>query len=147
MRKVTSRRINKGETTMTNEELLKKAKEGLEKAYTPYSNFQVGAALLTEDGKVFSGCNIENASYGAAICAERTAMVKAISEGYTKFSKIAVVSAGGAYTYPCGICRQFMSEFMLEGKVVLEDKEKGIREHSLSELLPEAFTRKDVFNE
>lgn len=138
---------DKGDKEMTNEELLKKAKEGLSKAYTPYSNFQVGAALLSEEGKVFVGCNIENASYGATICAERTAMVKAISEGYTKFSKIAVVSNGGAYTYPCGICRQFMSEFMLDGKVILEDKEKGILEHSLSDLLPAAFTRKDVFNE
>ena len=132
---------------MSNEELLKKAKEGLANAYTPYSDFQVGAALLTEDGKVFTGCNIENASYGATICAERTAMVKAVSEGYTKFSKIAVVSTGGAYTYPCGICRQFMSEFMLDGKVIVEDKVEGIKEYSLSELLPEAFTRKDVFDE
>lgn len=132
---------------MTNEELLKKAKEGLKNAYTPYSNFQVGAALLTEDGKVFTGCNIENASYGATICAERTAMVKAISEGNMKFTKIAVVSTGGDYTYPCGICRQFMSEFMLDGKVVVEDKGEGIIEHSLSDLLPKAFTRKDVFHE
>lgn len=132
---------------MTNEELLIKAKEGLKNAYTPYSDFQVGAALLTEDGKVFTGCNIENASFGATICAERTAMVKAISEGYRNFNKIAVVSAGGAYTYPCGICRQFMSEFMLDGKVILEDKEKGTLEHSLSELLPGAFTRKDVIHD
>lgn len=132
---------------MTNEELLAKAKEGMKHSYAPYSNFNVGAAVLCKDGTVFTGCNIENASYGAAICAERTAMTKAVSEGYTEFEKIAIVCSAGTYAYPCGICRQFMSEFMLEGKVVLEDKTEGIREFSLNELLPGAFTRKDLFHE
>lgn len=132
---------------MTNEELLSKAKEGMKHSYAPYSNFNVGAAILCKDGTVFTGCNIENASYGAAICAERTAMTKAVSEGYTEFEKIAIVCSAGTYAYPCGICRQFMSEFMLEGKVVLEDKTEGIREFSLNELLPGAFTRKDLFHE
>lgn len=132
---------------MTNEELLAKAKEGMKHSYAPYSNFNVGAAVLCKDGTVFTGCNIENASYGAAICAERTAMTKAVSEGYTEFEKIAIVCSAGTYAYPCGICRQFMSEFMMEGKVVLEDKTEGIIEFSLNELLPGAFTRKDLFHE
>lgn len=132
---------------MTNQELLDRAKEGMKYSYAPYSKFNVGAALLCRDGSVFTGCNIENASYGAAICAERTAMTKAISEGYTDFEKIAVVCSSGAYAYPCGICRQFMSEFMLEGSVVLEDKAEGVKEFPVTELLPGAFTGKDLVHE
>lgn len=131
---------------MTNEALLQAAKEGMKRSYSPYSNFRVGAALLTKDGKVFTGCNIENASYGAAICAERTAMVKAISEGHQEFEKIAVVCSAKTFAYPCGICRQFMSEFMLDGTIIIEDKEEGIREIPVKELLPGAFTRKDLIN-
>ena len=131
---------------MTKEALLQAAKEGMKKSYSPYSNFSVGAALLTKDGKVFRGCNIENASYGAAICAERTAMVKAISEGYQEFEKIAIVCSNGTFAYPCGICRQFISEFMLDGTVIIEDKNEGIREIPVKDLLPEAFTRKDLIN-
>lgn len=131
---------------MTNESLLKAAKEGMSHSYAPYSGFHVGAAILTEDGTVFRGCNVENASYGASICAERTSLVKAVSEGYTVFKKIAVVSVSGRYTWPCGICRQMLVEFMPEGSVVLEDKEKGILEMPLKELLPGAFTRKDLID-
>lgn len=129
---------------MTNKELIDLAKKGMQNAYTPYSNFKVGAAVLVDDGTVFIGCNIENASYGATICAERTAMVKAVSEGYTHFKKIAIVSSGNFFTYPCGICRQFMTEFMKDGIVVLEDKEEGIKEFSLEELLPNGFTNDDL---
>lgn len=129
---------------MTNKELIDFAKKGMQNAYTPYSNFKVGAAVLVDDGTVFTGCNIENASYGATICAERTAMVKAVSEGYTHFKKIAIVSSGNFFTYPCGICRQFMTEFMKDGIVVLEDKEEGIKEFSLEELLPNGFTNDDL---
>ncbi len=129
---------------MTNKELIDLAKKGMQNAYTPYSNFKVGAAVLVDDGTVFTGCNIENASYGATICAERTAMVKAVSEGYTHFKKIAIVSSGNFFTYPCGICRQFMTEFMKDGIVVLEDKEEGIKEFSLEELLPNGFTNDDL---
>lgn len=132
---------------MTNQELLDRAKEGMKHSYAPYSNFNVGAALLCRDGTVFTGCNIENASYGAAICAERTAMTKAISEGHTDFERIAVVCSSGSYAYPCGICRQFMAEFMLEGSVVLEDKEEGVKEFLVAEMLPGAFTRKDLLHE
>lgn len=129
---------------MTNKELIEFAKLGMQNAYTPYSNFKVGAAVLTSDGTVFTGCNIENASYGATICAERTAMVKAVSQGYTHFEKIAIVSSGEFFTFPCGICRQFMTEFMKDGIIVLEDKEQGIKEFSLEELLPHGFTNEDI---
>lgn len=132
---------------MTNEELLEKAKEGMKRSYALYSGFHVGAALLCRDGSIFTGCNVENASYGAAICAERTAMVKAVSEGHTDFERIAVVCSAGTYAYPCGICRQFMAELMLEGSVVLEDEKQGITEFSVKELLPGAFTRKDLFHD
>ena len=103
-------------------EALDKAKEVMNNAYAPYSNFKVGAAILTESGDVYTGCNIENASYGATICAERTAAVKAVSEGHRRFLKIAIVSMEGTYTYPCGMCRQFMSEFNEEIGIVYEDE-------------------------
>ena len=124
---------------MTDQELLEKAKEAAQKAYAPYSHFQVGAALLTQEGKVYSGCNIENASYGATNCAERTAIFKAVSEGETSFSKIAVVAADGSTAYPCGICLQVMNEFMPDGLVVLEEQGACVR-YSLRELLPKGFT-------
>ena len=104
---------------MTNQELIAKAKEAMTKAYAPYSHFQVGAALLAKDGRVFTGCNVENATYGATICAERTAVTKAVSEGVREFEKIAIVASSGDYAAPCGICRQVLFEFMPEGKVVL----------------------------
>lgn len=91
--------------------LLKKAHEAMELAYAPYSGFRVGAALLTQSGKIFTGCNVENASFGATCCAERTAVYKAISEGERSFRAIAVVSSGERPTAPCGICRQVLSEF------------------------------------
>ncbi len=124
---------------MNHDILVKKAKEAMANAYVKYSNFKVGAALLTKSGNIYTGCNIENASYGATICAERVAYTKAISEGEKEFEAIAVVSSGGFQTYPCGICRQFMAEFGLDIQVVLEDGE-GTRVHTLKELLPEAFT-------
>ena len=124
---------------MDNETLLQYAKEAQKKAYAPYSRFAVGACLMAEDGTLFTGCNVENASYGATNCAERTAIFKAVSEGYQNFAKIAV--AGGErkeYTFPCGICLQVLLEFMPEGSVVLECYGK-IREFKLSELLPFGF--------
>lgn len=105
---------------MTNEELINFAKYAAESAYAPYSNFKVGAAVLTKDGSIFTGCNIENASYGATNCAERTAIFKAVSEGHTEMVKIAVITKDGSTSYPCGICLQVMNEFMPEGEVVLE---------------------------
>ena len=126
---------------MDTRELLNKAKETMNNAYAPYSHFKVGAAILTEEGLVYTGCNVENASYGATICAERTAAVKAVSEGYIKFSKVAIVSSEGTYTYPCGVCRQFLSEFMTKDSVIIvEDEKEGIKEIPFKELLPLSFS-------
>lgn len=123
---------------MTNDELIAVAKKAYEYAYAPYSRFCVGAALLTEDGKVYTGCNIENASFGATNCAERTALFKAISEGERYFVKIAVVAKDGSTAYPCGICLQVMNEFMKDGFVVLEENGQTI-EYKLADLLPYGF--------
>ena len=114
-------------------------------AYTLYSHYQVGAALLTENGEIISGCNIENASYGATCCAERTAVFKAVSEGERRFQAIAI--AGGLegeepvdYAYPCGICRQVLNEFAGEDfKVIVAKSVADYEEYSLKELLPHGF--------
>ncbi len=123
---------------MTDKELFRMAVEASENAYAPFSNFHVGAALLTEDGKVFTGVNIENSSYGATICAERTAMVKAISEGARDFQSIAIAGNGGT-SWPCGICRQFMYEFCPEIRVISGENEDELKVYTLKELLPEGF--------
>ena len=124
---------------MENRALLEKAKEAMKLAYAPYSNFSVGAAILCENGDVYTGCNIENAAYGATNCAERTAIFKAVSEGVKTFSKIAIVSSSVDLTFPCGICRQVMAEFMPDGVVVLQNSEGKIFEYKVSELLPNSF--------
>lgn len=124
---------------MTNEMLIEKAQKAMENAYVPYSRFKVGAALLMADGSVYTGCNIENSSFGATICAERTAMFKAVSEGRMDMVKIAIVSSSGDKTYPCGICRQVMAEFMPKGSIVLKDKNGKITEESVRDILPNAF--------
>lgn len=123
---------------MNNQALILEAKEAMKHAYVPYSHFMVGAALLTKSGRVYRGCNIENASFGATNCAERTAIFKAISEGEKDFIKIAVVSSSNDYTFPCGICRQVLSEFMPDGEVIFDDG-KNILVCSVSELLPHSF--------
>ena len=124
---------------MKDRQLYEKAKSVLDKAYAPYSHFTVGAALMTSDGKVYTGVNVENASYGATICAERTAFVKAISEGERNFEAIAVVSEEGI-AWPCGICRQFMKEFCDDDFVVITGNDAdSIRTYTLAELLPEGF--------
>lgn len=131
---------------MEDKELLALAHQARERAYAPYSNFLVGAALLCANGKVFLGCNVENASYGVSNCAERTAFFKAISEGESEFSKIAIVggprgAAADQPCYPCGICRQVMYEFCdLDGfQILLEDGAHAVLQVSLRELLPLAF--------
>ena len=112
---------------MNRQDLIDKAHEAMKNAYSPYSGFKVGAAILTKDGKIFTGCNVENASYGATICAERCAATKAVSEGSNEFTAIAIVSSSDKFTYPCGICRQFLSEFFEEnGTLILWDIEDGI---------------------
>ena len=127
---------------MMNKELIEKAYMAMGQAYAPYSGFKVGAAVLTDD-VIFTGCNIENASYGATVCAERCAIFKAVSEGHRQIDKIAIVSSSGDFTMPCGICRQVMMEFMAEGMVVVTN-DKEIREFPVKELLPESFFAKDM---
>ena len=129
---------------MENQELVLLAKEAMEKAYAPYSKFKVGAALLAKNGKVFLGCNVENASFGATICAERTAITKAISEGVKEFEKIAIVASSDDYAAPCGICRQVLYEFMPEGEIVLDSRREGIKAMSLKEMLPMGFRGEDI---
>ena len=124
---------------MDNKALIDMALKAMENAYAPYSGFKVGAALLCSDKKVYTGCNIENSSYGASNCAERTAIFKAVSEGEREFEKIAIVSSSGDFTFPCGICRQVLNEFMYDKTVVLFSEKDGIREFKVKELLPEAF--------
>lgn len=125
---------------MKYKELYKQAKASLEHSYAPFSKFKVGAALLSKTGEVFTGVNVENSSFGGTICAERTAMCKAISEGEREFEAIAIVSSEGA-VWPCGICRQFMREFVEVGefKVLTGDDEEHLQFHTLEELLPESF--------
>ena len=131
---------------MNNIELINYAKKAMNNAYAPYSNFCVGAALLTDDGTVYTGCNIENSSFGATICAERTAAVKAVSEGHRRFTKIAIVSKAGGYTYPCGICRQVIVEFAEDKdiKIFIVKSEDDYIETTLDEILPGSFTKKDL---
>ncbi len=118
--------------------LFRSARDVLKNAYVPFSHFQVGAALLTEEGEVFTGVNVENSSYGGTICAERTACVKALSEGYRNFTAIAIASSGGT-AFPCGICRQFLYEFAPDLIVILGDDEDHLMQYTLRELLPEGF--------
>ena len=124
---------------MTYDKLINIAKEALKNAYAPFSKFQVGAALLTKSGEVYTGVNVENSSYGATICAERTAFVKAISEGVREFKAIAVVSSEGS-AWPCGICRQFMQEFCdADFEIISLDDEGNIKVYTMAEMLPEGF--------
>jgi cytidine deaminase len=119
-------------------ELISAATEAAKHSYSPYSNFRVGAALLSKSGKIYTGCNVENASYGLANCAERTAVFKAISEGERDFEMMAISSVGGVY--PCGACRQVLNEFAPDLKLVLGDFERNLTgETSLRDLLPNAF--------
>ncbi|WP_058486953.1 cytidine deaminase [Defluviitalea phaphyphila] len=129
---------------MPYKKLIEKAYKAKEMAYVPYSKFQVGAAVLTDSGKIFTGCNIENASYGATNCAERTAIFKAISEGERNFKAIAIVSSSGDFTYPCGICRQVIVEFMKDGEIILANEKGEYKVYTVQEILPFAFTEKDI---
>lgn len=124
---------------MTDRELIDISVKAQENSYSPYSNFRVGAALLCDDGSVYTGCNIENATYGATNCAERTAVFKAVSEGKRSFKAIAITSSGGGLTFPCGICRQVLGEFSPEITVLLQDNDGSIKSFALNELLPHCF--------
>lgn len=130
---------------MEYEKLVSQALQARKNAYAPYSNFKVGAAVLTNDGNIFTGCNIENASYGATNCAERTAIFKAVSEGYTTIKAIAIVGVQNGYTYPCGICRQVIAEFATDDtKIILGKNDTEYLVKTLDEILPGAFTKKDL---
>jgi len=124
--------------------LIEKAAKAREKAYVPYSEFKVGAAVLTVEGKVFTGCNVEIASFGGTICAERTALVKAISNGYKNFKAIAVIGKEGSFTFPCGICRQFIVEFGMNIKVIVAKTTEDFKVFTIEELLPYGFTGRDL---
>lgn len=125
--------------------LLEMAEEAKEKAYVPYSNFKVGAALLTKSQKVYTGCNVEVASYGATNCAERTAIFKAVSEGEREFEAIAIASSNEDETFPCGICRQVIVEFGKDIKIILGNSKKGlVKVYDINELLPHSFTKDDM---
>lgn len=134
--------------------LIEEAKQALEMSYSPYSHFCVGAALEDDKGKIWTGCNIENASYSPTICAERTALFKAVSEGVRDFRALAIVGKREAdedisrsFTGPCGVCRQALIEFCSEDiPIVLANSEGLVRTYSLSELLPLSFGKKDLEN-
>ncbi len=121
--------------------LLTEAKEARTKAYAPYSGYQVGAALLTSSGRIFRGANIENVSYGATICAERVAAVKAVSEGEDQFLALAVVADSKEPGSPCGICRQFLAEFAPELPLIMGNIQGKVEVGSLDEYLPRAFDK------
>jgi len=124
---------------MNDRELLNRAREAAGNAYVPYSHFPVGAALECEDGTVFTGCNVENAAYGDCICAERTAVVKAVSEGYTRFRRIAVWGEGKNYCMPCGSCRQVLAEFSPGMEVLCAKAGGSYVSYPLSRLMPYTF--------
>jgi cytidine deaminase len=120
------------------DDLMERARTSRENAYAPYSHFSVGAALITKSGDVFSGVNVENASYGLAICAERSAAVSAVTAGHREFAAIAIAGPQTAITTPCGACRQFLNEFNPK-LVVLYTTPQGVRSTTLDQLLPLAF--------
>ncbi len=121
--------------------LISTAKEALIFSYSPYSSFKVGAALLCKSGNIYKGTNIENSSFGATLCAERAAFASAISSGEKEFVAIAIVSDNEDFCQPCGICRQFMSEFCdKDFKIILEGKDSNIKSFTLEELLPYNFS-------
>lgn len=133
-------------SNLNNEErtaLIALASEARRRAYAPYSHYHVGAALRTKNGRIFTGCNVENAAYPTSMCAERVAVFKAVSEGEREFEVIAVVTSNGGT--PCGGCRQVLAEFGLDTIVLIAD-ERGqlMQETNVSELLPGAFTPKDL---
>lgn len=130
---------------MDYKELIKTAMDYRENAYCIYSNFKVGAAVLFESGKVYGGCNIENASFGATNCAERTAIFKGISEGEKNITAVAVVGSLTDYTYPCGICRQVIAEFATKDtKIIVAKSQEDYIVNTLEEVLPATFAKENL---
>jgi cytidine deaminase len=135
----------KGSRPLSIDQLILEAKQARELAYVPYSKFKVGAAILTKDGKIYRGCNIENAAYSMTNCAERTAIFKAISEDDKEFAAIAVVADTDRPVPPCGACRQVIAELCPKDmKVILSNLNGDIQELTVSELLPGAFSAEDL---
>ncbi|MEK6410223.1 MAG: cytidine deaminase [Acidobacteriota bacterium] len=134
--------IGRGSTVemISDDELIAQAKDARRWAHAPYSNFNVGAALLSSDGRVFTGCNVENSTYGLSMCAERVAIFKAISEGASEISRVAVVADHEHIAPPCGCCRQMIWEFSGDKtEVILANLSGDIRRYGIRDLLPEAF--------
>lgn len=130
---------------MTDRELIDLAFQMLERSYVPYSGFPVGAALICSDGSVFTGCNVENAAYGSTICAERTALVKAVSEGHRDdLERIAVVGNSADFCWPCGSCRQMLYEFNPNMTVLVANADRAFVSLPLHELLPHGFGPKSL---
>lgn len=126
----------------TAEELIEMASQARQLSYSPYSRFKVGAAVECSDGRIFTGCNVENSSYGLTMCAERVALGKAISEGAREFTRVAVIADAHAPVPPCGACRQVISELCgNQVEVVMSDLNGRIETHAISQLLPEAFDK------
>ena len=122
----------------TDEELIQHAREALKHAYIPYSHYGVGACILSTDGRIFTGCNVENASYGLTICAERNAVTTAVASGALTFEKIAIVS-NASMPWPCGACRQFLNEFSPTMEVIVQGGDGHTERATLNELLPNSF--------
>jgi len=125
-------------------DLINKALNAREKAYVPYSNFKVGAAILSKSGNIYTGCNIESASYTPTICAERTAISKAVSEGDREIEAIAVVGDLKDFTYPCGVCRQVIREFGKDATIIIAKNEEEYKLYKLEDLLPHSFGPEDL---
>ena len=128
---------------MTDNELIEIARQYRENAYTPYSHFKVGAAVLTASGKVYGGCNIENSSYGLTNCAERTAIFKAVSEGEREFAALAVIADTDGPCSPCGACRQVIADFRIP-RIIMANLKGDVKTTTLGELLPFAFSDSDM---
>ena len=133
---------------MSNKELVKAAIDAMSYAYAPYSGYKVGAALLAKSGKLYTGCNVENAGYSATNCAERTAIFKAVSEGEREFEAIAIIGGREGETdefvAPCGVCRQVLAEFCPKDFKIILGNEDQFAVYTLDQLLPFAFTDKDL---
>lgn len=139
-----SSRSDAGDSDAADDELVEHAVRVRENAHSPYSKIRVGAALRSKDGRIFTGCNVENASYGLTLCAERSAVVKAVSEGVREFSAIAITTNRENALMPCGACRQVLFEFAPKLRVLVVGTSGKRREISLDQLLPEAFRPSDL---
>lgn len=129
---------------MNNSQLISAAQAMLDRSYAPYSNYHVGAAILGKNGKVYTGCNIESASYGATICAERCAISCAVADGCREFEAVAVICSADDYSTPCGICRQLIYEFGKDIRVICAKTPEDYKELTISQLLPLGFGPEDL---